>query len=166
MDVREERPGEETEIGALITEAFLTAAHSSGTEAQIVAGLRAAGALTHNLVAVEGRAIVGHIACSEVLIDGKSCGWFALGPVSVIPERQGEGIGGELVRAALARLEAQGAAGCVLVGDPGYYGRFGFAADPALCVDKVPGEYVLALSLAGPRVPGVISHHRAFGLEG
>ena len=105
-------------------------------------------------MAVEGGAIVGHIAFSEVLIDGEACGWFALGPVAVIPERQGDGIGGALVRAGLARLRAQGAAGRVLVGDPGYYGRFGFAADPALRVDGVPGEYVIALPLAGPRVPG------------
>lgn len=165
MEVRNERPGEDVEIGVLITEAFLTAAHASGTEAQIVAGLRAAGALTHSLVAVEGEAIVGHIAFSEVLIDGAACGWFALGPVAVIPKRQGEGIGGALIRAGLSRLEAQGAAGCVLVGDPGYYGRFGFAADPAQHVDKVPGGYVLALPLAGPPVPGVITHHPAFGLE-
>ena len=164
MEIRDERPGDAADIGALITQAFLTAAHASGTEAQIVAGLRAAGALTLSLVAIEGGVIVGHIAFSEVLIDGEACGWFALGPVAVSPDRQGGGIGGALVRAGLARLEARGAAGCVLVGDPGYYGRFGFAADPALQVDGVPGEYVLALPLTGPRVPGVITHHRAFGL--
>ena len=165
MEVRDERPGEEAEIGALITRAFLTAAHASGTEAQIVSGLREAQALRHSLVAVESGVIVGHIGFSEVLIGGKACGWFALGPVAVTPERQREGIGGALVRAGLARLEAEGAAGCVLVGDPGYYGRFGFTADPALHVDKVPSEYVLALPLAGPRVAGVITHHPAFGLD-
>lgn len=165
MEIRDERPGEEAAIGALITRAFLTAAHASGTEAQIVSGLRAAQGLTLSLVAAESGAVVGHIAFSEVLIGGKACGWFALGPVAVIPERQREGIGAALVREGLARLGAQGAAGCVLVGDPGYYGRFGFSADPALHVDKVPGEYVLALPLAGPRVPGAITHHPAFGLD-
>lgn len=165
MEVRDERPGDEAEIGALITAAFLTAAHASGTEAQIVSALRKAQALKHSLVAVEGGAIVGHIAFSEVLIDGKACRWFALGPVAVIPARQAEGIGGKLIRAGLERLKAEGAAGCVLVGDPGFYGRFGFAADPALHVDKVPDEYVLALPLAGPRVPGVMTHHPAFGFE-
>lgn len=165
MEVRDEQPGEEAVIGALITQAFLTAPHASGTEAQIVVGLRAAEALTQSLVAVEAGAIVGHIAFSEVLINGEPCGWFALGPVAVIPELQGNGIGSTLIRTGLARLETQGAAGCVLVGDPRYYARFGFVAEPTLHVDKVPGEYVLARPLAGPRVPGRITHHQAFGLE-
>lgn len=165
MDIREERPNDETSIGALITEAFLTAEHASGTEAQIVSRLRAAGALRHSLVAVENGTIIGHIAFSEVLIDGKSCGWFALGPVAVIPNRHGEGIGGALVRAGLERLKADGAAGCVLVGDPGYYSRFGFAQDRNLHVHKVPDEYVLAMPFAGSRASGVITHHPAFGLE-
>jgi hypothetical protein len=66
-----------------------------------------------------------------VISDGAT-GWFGLGPISVLPELQGTGIGTLLMQDALRLLRARGAAGCVVLGDPAYYSRFGFAPEASL----------------------------------
>lgn len=166
MPIRLEQPGDADAIRALTTEAFATAPHSSGTEAAIVDGLRAAGALTLSLVAVEddekSGKILGHVAFSPVTIDGAERGWFGLGPVSVKPGRQRGGIGSGLIREGLRRLREMGAAGCVLLGDPGYYGRFGFANDPALVLKGVPPEYFMRLGFGAEQPAGTVRYHAAF----
>ncbi|MGX5736460.1 GNAT family N-acetyltransferase [Bosea thiooxidans] len=166
MPIRAEQPGDIDAIRALTTEAFATAPHRSGTEAAIVDGLRAAGALTLSLVAVAGdgtdAALLGHVAFSPVTIDGADRGWFGLGPVSVRPGRQRGGIGSALIREGLRRLRASGAGGCVLLGDPAYYGRFGFAADPALVLEGVPPEYFMRLAFGGDVPAGTVRYHAAF----
>lgn len=167
MPIRPEQPGDTHAIRALTTAAFATAPHSSGTEAAIVDGLRAVGALTLSLVAVAGdagpTAILGHVAFSPVTIDGADCGWFGLGPVSVRPDRQRGGIGSGLIREGLRRLRAMGAGGCVVLGDPAYYGRFGFAADPALVLEGVPPEYFMRLGFGAEAPAGAVRYHAAFG---
>lgn len=116
---------------------------------------------------VAGR-IVGHVAFSPVGIVAPDvppvAGWYGLGPLAVLPAMQGRGIGGALVRHGLARLRTRGAAGVVLVGDPGYYGRFGFRAEGRLAVPCVPSEFVLTLSFAGGTVAGEATFDAAFGL--
>ncbi len=166
MPIRPEQPADAAAIRALTTEAFAAAPHSSGTEAAIIDGLRAAGALTLSLVAVEDDAkpdtILGHVAFSPVTIDGAERGWFGLGPVSVRPGRQRGGVGSELIREGLQRLREIGAGGCVLLGDPGYYGRFGFAADPALVLEGVPPEYFMRLAFGAGVPAGTVRYHAAF----
>lgn len=166
MLIRPEQPGDTVAIRALTTEAFATAPHSSGTEAAIVDGLRAAGALTLSLVAVAEEAgpnaILGHVAFSPVTIDGVASGWLGLGPVSVRPGRQRGGIGSALIRAGLRRLRERGAGGCVLLGDPAYYGRFGFANDPALVLEGVPAEYFMRLGFGAAVPAGTVRYHAAF----
>ena len=130
-DIRDppETPDDAPAIAALVTDAFLTAAHADGTEAAIVDGLRAAGALLLSLVATDGPALVGHVAASPVTIAGRP-GWAGIGPLAVRADRRRAGIGAALMTAALDALRARGLAGAVLVGDPAYYARFGFAAEP------------------------------------
>lgn len=161
MQIRPETPADHAAISALTTAAFATAPHASGTEAAIIDALRAAGALALSLVADAG-GVVGHVAFSPVRIDGREAGWFGLGPVSVAPGRQGQGIGSALIREGLARLAAAGAKGCVLLGDPGYYRRFGFETDPGLVLPDVPPDYVLRLVLAGVPPRGTIAFHPGF----
>lgn len=163
MEIRTERPGDELRIAEVIESAFLHAKHRDGTEAQIVERLREAGALTLSLIAVEDGIILGHAAFSPVTIDGDNHGWFGLGPVAVLPERQGHGIGSVLVREGLGRLRQGGAAGCVLVGEPEYYSRFGFSADDRLSFPGLPPEYFQALSFDGEVPTGTVSYHPAFG---
>ncbi len=103
--IRPEREGDADTIRALTSEAFATAAHSSGTEAAIVDGLRADGALSVSLVAEEAGMIVGHAAFSPVTISGSPGNWMGLGPISVAPDRQRQGVGTALMRAGLERME-------------------------------------------------------------
>ena len=141
MEIRPERPGDEAAIAELIEAAFALAEHRDGTEAQIVERLRKNGALTLSLVAVDEGRIVGHVAFSPVTIDGADLQWFGLGPVAVQPDQQGKGLGSSLIREGLDRLQEIGAAGCVLVGEPDYYCRFGFHADERLLYPGLPPAY-------------------------
>ena len=163
MQIRRERLGDEEAISSLVTAAFATAPHRDGTEAAIVEQLRNAGALTLSLIAEVDGHPVGHIAFSPVTIEGHHLGWFGLGPVAVLPDRQGSGIGSALIREGLERLDHMGAAGCVLVGEPDYYGRFGFVADEGLRYPGVAAEFFQALSFAGDKPQGVVAYHQAFG---
>lgn len=149
-------------IGELTTAAFKDTAHGSGTEALIVERLRAARALTVSLVAIEDRQVVGHVACSPVTISPDQSAWYGLGPVSVWPERQRLGIGKTLIGAALHELHTLGAAGCVLLGDPAYYHRFGFESDAALTYRGVQSRYFQRLLLGGPPAMGDVAFHTAF----
>lgn len=162
MKIRAEQPGDIDAIRQLTTAAFATAPHSSQTEAAIVDALRDAGALTLSLVAVEGDDIVGHVAFSPVTINGRHEGWYGLGPVSVWPDRQAKGIGQALIREGLGELERLGAGGCVVLGDPIYYGRFGFASDPDLRYGDIPPEYFQRLAFAASSPKGEVAYHAGF----
>lgn len=162
MDIREERPDDIGTIRKITSAAFQPMEYSTRTEAAIIDALRGAGALHVSLVAVADGDIVGHVAFSPVTIDGAHRGWYGLGPVSVRPDRQKEGIGGVLIRAGLERLSQAGAKGCVLVGDPGYYRRFGFEADPGLRFEGAPAVYFLKLTLDGATPAGSVSFHVGF----
>ena len=162
VELRPERPGDEDAIHAVTIAAFLEAPHTSHAEHFIVRELRRAGALSVSLVAEIDGAIVGHVAISPVTIDGAAGGWFGLGSVSVAPGRQGAGIGSRLVREALAQLQTARARGCVLVGEPSYYGRFGFRAAPALVLPGVPPRYFLAMGFNETLPRGVVAFHAAF----
>lgn len=122
--IRSEAAEDAAAIEAVTESAFLGAPHTSQNEQFILAALRDAGALTVSLVAEMDGSIVGNVAVSPVLISDGSSGWFGIGPVSVVPQLQGRGIGSQLMREALARLSGQGASGCVVLGDPSYYQRF------------------------------------------
>jgi putative acetyltransferase len=89
--------------------------------------------------------------------------WFGLGPISVLPQFQGRGVGSRLMETALAALREEGAAGCVVLGEPAYYGRFGFRCEPQLVFPDAPAEYFQALPF-GPTLPrGVVAYHEGFG---
>lgn len=165
MWIRDETPADHAAIRAVIGAAFAQAAHASGTEADIVDGLRRGGALAVSLVAdIDGR-IAGHVAASPVSIAGAG-GWHGLGPVAVAPRDQGHGVGSALVQAALAGLRAAGSAGCVVLGDPGYYRRFGFEAVPGLRYPGAPPEAFMALAFGDTVPAGVVSYHPAFASAG
>ena len=66
------------------------------------------------------------------------------------------------MHAALGALREQGAQGCVLLGEPAYYGRFGFRAEPGLVLPGVPPEYFQALCLRPPMAQGEVQYSPAF----
>jgi putative acetyltransferase len=142
--------------------AFQGHPYSQQTEHLIVEALRAADALEVSLVAESDGEVVGHIAFSAADIGNSSTGWVLLGPVAVQPARQGEGIGRALVETGLATLRSRGSGGCVLVGDPAFYGRFGFRQYPGVAWHGVPDEDVLCLLMSGDMPNGEVAHHPAF----
>lgn len=161
MLIRDETSADIPAIAALMAAAFETLAVSQHTEPFIIAALRAAGALTISRVAEDGQ-VVGHLAFSPVRIGDGSRHWYGLGPLSVWPARQRQGIGTALMEDGLDRLRRLGAAGCVLVGHPAFYRRFGFRNFAELVLPGVPPEIVLALPL-GERLPrGTVTFHAAF----
>jgi putative acetyltransferase len=162
VEIRLERPEDLSAIRTLTSSAFQNAPHSSGTESAIVDALRNAGALTISLVAVDEGVIVGHIAFSPVTINGAANGWYGLGPVSVLPDRQRSGIGQTLIRTGLEHLRRINAQGCVVLGEPAYYGRFGFVCDPNLLYSSAPPEYFQRLAFTGTLPKGEVSYHPCF----
>ena len=161
VDIRDESPADIDAIRAITRAAFADIAYSSQTEAAIIDALRAADAIRPSLVAVANGEIVGNVVFSDVTIDGRE-GWVGLGPVAVRPELQRSGVGSKLIAEGIERMKAAGAAGCVLVGDPGYYVRFGFKPVPGLNYPGVPDEYVLALPFSDAAASGAIRYHAAF----
>jgi len=164
--IREESPFDVAAIHAVTMMAFLNAPHTDRTEQFIVDALRKAGALSISLVAEQAGAILGHVAVSPVTVSDGSSEWYRLGPISVIPEVQGHGIGSLLMKEALQRLREKGAAGCVLLGDPAYYSRFGFKAVPELVLPDVPPEYFQALAFGSSLPRGIVTYHEAFSARG
>ncbi|HBH37988.1 MAG TPA: GNAT family N-acetyltransferase [Curvibacter sp.] len=162
LRIRDENTLDVPVIEALTEAAFRHAPHRSGTEQHIVNALRRAGQLTLSLVAEEGGVIVGHVAVSPVSVSDGARDWYGLGPISVQPELQGRHIGASLMHAALDGLRARGAAGCVLVGEPAYYNRFGFRCVPGLVYPGIPPEYFMALSFGGSVAQGTVRYHAAF----
>ena len=74
-------------------------------------------------------------------------GTLLLAPLSVALEWRAKGIGAALIREALAKAAALGHSSAVLIGAPGYYGRFGFHSAASISYPGVPGEYTLACEL-------------------
>ncbi|WP_299812812.1 N-acetyltransferase [uncultured Jannaschia sp.] len=161
MLFRPETPEDAGAIRALTTAAFAAAPHSDGTEPAIVDRLRAEGDLILSLLALDG-ALLGHVAFSPVRLDAPGR-WAALGPVSVAPDRQGEGIGTALIESGLARIREAGFAGCVLLGEPDYYGRFGFRNGLGLSYGAVEARYVQGLPFGTVLPRGDVAFAPAFG---
>lgn len=146
--LRRERAGDEAAIAALTERAF-----GGPDEARLIAALRRDGDLAVSLVAECHGAILGHVALSPLKADGPA---FSLAPLSVHPAVRRRGIGTALVRAA---LDAAAGHTVVVLGDPAYYTRFGFAA--ADLASPYAGPHLMA---AGPALPSGnrITHAPAF----
>ena len=169
INIRLEEPSDIQSIHKVTVAAFFDAPHTDHTEQLIVKALRDSGALTISLVAENSAQIVGHVALSPVTISNDSNdsnGWYGLGPISVIPCEQGKGIGSKLMNAALAELKNLKANGCVLLGDPNYYHRFGFEPRGGLVLPDVPPEYFQALLLQGAHPKGTVTYHESFSAQG
>ena len=162
LEIRNEHAEDLKQITAVTVAAFEQAEHSSHTEQFIVDALREAGQSIVSLVAVDEDQVVGHVVISPVTVSTGAAGWYGLGPISVLPAWQGRGVGAALMKAALRDLQKQGAAGCVVLGDPAYYSRFGFIANTGLVLPGVPQAYFQALSFRGEFPAGLVEYHPAF----
>jgi putative acetyltransferase len=162
ITIRDERADDGHQIDEILTAAFAKHPHSNQTEHILVRKLRADHALTLSLVAEVDGKVTAHIAFSPVQIDGVDHGWHGLGPVAVLPDLHRRGIGCALINAGLQRLRNMGSNGCVLLGEPEFYRRFGFQTDARLRLDGVPPEFFLILPFQDAVPVGRIDYHPAF----
>jgi putative acetyltransferase len=163
---RDETDADVTAITEVTVAAFKPLEISGHTEQFIIEALRAANALSISLVAeIDGR-VIGHIAFSPLTISDGTQNWYGLGPVSVLPEFQRQGIGKALIQEGLSRLKDMNAQGCCLVGHPDYYRKFGFKNVSNLVCEGVPQEVFFVLSFDGHMPHGEVTFHEAFKADG
>ncbi len=162
ITIRNEQPADVDTIACVTKAAFESEQFASHTEQFIINGLRHANQLVVSLVALYEGTIVGHIALSPVSISSGELGWYGLGPVSVLPQWQGQGVGTQLISSGLAQLQRMDARGCVVLGSPDFYGRFGFKASSTLLYADAPARYFQALSFVGEIPLGQVLFHQAF----
>ena len=162
MNIRKEKQSDIEVIFDITKAAFENHPYSNNTEQFIINALRTANALTVSLVAEVDEQVVGHIAFSPVTFSDGSENWYGLGPISVLPDYQKQGIGKRLINEGIDLLKDLRAKGCVLVGDPDFYERFSFRSPDSLKYEGVPQENFLALPFCN-RVPtGIVHFHSAF----
>ncbi|WP_039017433.1 GNAT family N-acetyltransferase [Halocynthiibacter namhaensis] len=162
MIIRPEQPADRDAINAVTIAAFATVPYGSEHDGKITDLLREAGALRLSLVAEDAGEILGHVAFSPVGVGTCTEGWVCLGPVSVRPDRHGAGIGSKLIREGLEQVKSLWEAGCILMGNPAYYSRFGFEVSSDLKLNGEGSPYLQALAF-GPNAPqGDVRFHAAF----
>lgn len=164
--IRPETPNDITAIEKVTLSAFTGVYSDNPTEHLIINGLREAGALALSLVAEAGEKIVGHVAFSVVTIDDVDKGWYGLGPISVLPALQKQGVGSTLIAEGLSQIREMEAIGCVLTGDPYYYQRFGFKSYPNFYYEGVDEQkYFMALPFYEKVPSGKVEYHKAFYIQ-
>jgi putative acetyltransferase len=160
--VRKEESSHAAQISEVVERAFRSQSTTPRSEPYIVLELRRAGELTVSLVAETEGKIVGHVAFSRVQVSDDAKDWYGLGPLAVAPEFQRRGIGRELATVGLNEIRRLGAAGCVVLGNPVYYSRFGFVHRPELVLSGVPPGHFQALAFGKDYPKGFVSYHPAF----
>lgn len=161
--IRPEEPRDIAGIAALTNAAFRNCKVRMGSEARIIERLREKDQLALSLVAENvDLAIIGHLTVSPVTISDGTRGWFALGPISVIPLNQQSGIGAALLERAISDMRQVGAQGLVCIGPPDYFARFGFDRDEKLRYDGSQSGALLRLSLGDSKPVGTVSYAPAF----
>lgn len=151
--IRYARPADREAIAGLLRAAF-----GREAEAQMVSRLRADGDVAFELVADEDGEVVGHILFSRLWADRPDL-YAGLAPLAVLPGRQKAGVGAALVRGGLDQAREFGCHGVLVLGDPAYYGRFGFSAHAAQAV-RAPYSGLAAfqaLALEDGAFDGVVS---------
>ena len=163
--IREERPEDAEAVHALLVAAF-----GREAEARLVERLRASGKIACALVAEEKGLALGHMVFSQIAVESGegAIPVLALAPLAVVPAFQRLGIGSALVSAGLERCRMERHSSVMVVGDPLYYGRFGFVPASRFglkCPFPVPEEAFMAIELepgALAQVSGVVRYGHEF----
>ncbi|MEN8126849.1 MAG: N-acetyltransferase [Planctomycetota bacterium] len=162
ITLRKETVADIEAITEVTKAAFKNLPVSNQTEQFIVKALRDAEALTLSVVAEMDGHIVGHIAFSPITMSDGTPDWYGLGPISVLPEYQKQGIGKSLINKGLSLLKELGGQGCALVGDPNYYKCLGFKNFSQLVYEEVPQEVFLILPFNEKVPQGTVVFHEGF----
>lgn len=145
IEVRPAEPQDAADIRRILLAAFPT-----GAEADLVQRIEADGDAVISLVAADHNEITGYVLFSRMAIEGggRVIRGLGLGPVAVDPRAQQAGIGSALIRAGLGIAKAYGEELVFVLGEPEYYGRFGFSAETAQPFSSpYSGPYLMALPL-------------------
>jgi putative acetyltransferase len=162
MLIREATAEDRAEIHAVVAAAF-----GQRDEADLVDALRADGDVLVELVAEEDGFIVGHLLFSPLTTDtGRR--FAALAPLSVLPERQKDGIGLALMQVGHELCRKAGVEAVIVLGHPDYYPRAGYSADSAKTVTAPfsgPSFMALALTPGALDQPLTVTYAKAFGVQ-
>lgn len=174
LTIRQESIADHEQVGQIVAAAFEKEEMSDQTEHLLVARLRKSEAFVPelSLVAEVDGSLVGHILLTRIVIrEGDEVAEsLALAPVSVLPDWQGKGIGGQLIEEAHRVAREMGFGSVLLLGHADYYPRFGYrkASDFGIRLPfEVPDENCMAAELqAGSlkEVTGLVEYPPAFGL--
>ena len=125
--VRLERDSDAAEIAAVTRAAFASADGAGRAESALIEAIRSRAKAVVSLVATDDERVVGHILFSEVTVETDNpVRVLALAPLGVHPDAQGRGLGTDLVNRGLRECRSAGYDAVVVLGEPAYYGRFGF----------------------------------------
>jgi len=161
VDIRNESSQDWKAVYQVILSAF-----GQSAEAELVRELREAGDSVISLVAEEGGEVHGHVLLSRMDAPFSA---LALAPVSVIPAKQGIGIGSALIASAVNRARSEGWTAIFVLGDRKYYERFGFDSEAAAGFDSpYAGHHFMILNLSSslPATTGELRHAPAFAALG
>jgi len=163
MIIRNEEPGDIKGIRRVNVEAFETK-----DEADLVDAIREEGAFVKSMVAVSDNEIIGHILFTPVTLNGFNIKILGLGPLSVLPSHQRDGVGTLLVKAGLKECKSIGAEAVVVLGYNEFYTQFGFTPSTEYGIKSeydVPSEVFMVRELnkgAMAGKSGTIKYHRLF----
>lgn len=168
--IRAATGGDVAAIDALLRRSFPAA-----DEALLVQRLCVDGDMVLTLVADDddSGALAGVAVFSRMTVEagGKAIPAVALAPVAVAAAHRRQGVAEALIQAGLDHLGDAGAAVCFVLGEPGYYGRFGFSAAHAEGFGSpYAGDYLMAVPLQGGSLAcgarGPATHAAAFAMLG
>lgn len=169
MEIRQERREDWDAVYCLVRKAFASAEQSDGNEQDLVSALRESQSFIPelSLVAVDGEQIVGHILFTRVTVGGAQA--LALAPLSVLPEKQGKGIGLALIREGHRIAGQLGYGYSIVLGHAGYYPKAGYQPASRYGIRApfhVPDGNFMAVKLSdqAPKVEGVVQYDAAFGI--
>ncbi len=133
IQLRPEEPADYRNVEVLTREAFWNRHLPGCNEHYLLHIMRDTGSFIHELdtIAETGGKIVGNIICTRGNVkgdDGNNYEVLCLGPIAVLPDFQGQGIGSRLIEHTKKRAKEMGYRAIFLYGDPGYYSKFGFVA--------------------------------------
>ena len=140
ITIRDVEAGDAPALDTLYPDAFpdedlLPLVHALAGDPSVVA----------SLVAAIGPEVVGHALFTRCGIEGSPTAAALLGPVAVATARQRQGVGSALVRTGLERMATAGVEQVFVLGDPAYYGRFGFTPDTRVAPPyPLPAEWARA----------------------
>jgi putative acetyltransferase len=169
--VRREQAVDHPHVAVVITTAFDRHDGKVPIETWLTGALRVDEAFIPqlSLVAEVGGSVVGHVLCTRARIGDEPA--LGLGPIGVLPSLQGSGVGSALMHAVLGAADALDEPAVVLLGDPGFYSRFGFVAASEHGVTPklqgwAPFFQLRTLSAWRPEISGAFAYAEPFDRAG